>query len=175
MYGYKYPIENCTSGKCYPGYLWWNGYIPANLINSKDPVTGQPNGYMGIPADYKPAVQPIWPWPASPNRSDPMYGFYGTNTMWVKLTNGSVQRTTWAGLQPLRNQFLPSVRQWNLDASLFKAIPITERFQARLNVDFFNVLNHPGNPNSVASTGILSTQSSGTSPRQLQLTLRLTW
>jgi hypothetical protein len=33
-----------------------------------------------------------------------------------------------------------------LDASLFKTIPINERFQARLNADFFNVLNHPGNP-----------------------------
>jgi hypothetical protein len=38
------------------------------------------------------------------------------------------------------------------------------------------VLNHPGNPNSVSSeTGILNVQSSGNSPRTLQLTLRLTW
>ena len=28
QYGYQYPIENCTSGTCIPGYLWWNGYIP---------------------------------------------------------------------------------------------------------------------------------------------------
>jgi hypothetical protein len=174
-YGYKYPIENCTSGKCYPGYLWWNGYIPANQINSTDPVTGKPNGYMGIPADYKPAVQPIWPWPAKPDRSDPMYSFYGGNTLWVPLKDGSVQRTSWNGLHPLRNQYLPSVRQWGLDASLFKTIPINERIAARLNVDFFNVLNMPGNPNSVGSTGMLSTQSSGNSPRQLQLTLRVTW
>jgi len=40
-----------------------------------------------------------------------------------------------------------------LDASMFKAIPITERFSARLNIDFFNVLNHPGNPNSVGAPG----------------------
>jgi hypothetical protein len=40
IYGYKYPIEDCTSGVCWPGYLWWNGYIPANRINSYDPVTG---------------------------------------------------------------------------------------------------------------------------------------
>ena len=63
-YGYKYPIQNCTSGTCYPGYLWWNGYIPANQINSVD-ANGKPNGYMGIPSDYKPAVAPLWPWPAS--------------------------------------------------------------------------------------------------------------
>ena len=58
---------------------------------------------------------------------------------------------------------------------LFKAIPITERVRFRLNGDFFNVLNHPGNPNSVGSTGILSVRSSGTSPRQVQLTGRITW
>jgi hypothetical protein len=46
------------------------------------------------------------------------------------------------------------------------------RFQA----DFFNVLNHPGNPNSINSeSGVLSVQSSGNSPRTLQLTLRLSW
>ena len=29
VYGYKYPIQNCTSGVCVPGYLWTNaGYIP---------------------------------------------------------------------------------------------------------------------------------------------------
>jgi len=174
-YGYKYPIQNCTSGVCYPGYLWWNGYIPANQINSVNPTTGKPNGYMGIPADYKPAVEPLLPWPANPSSSDPMRPYYGTNTVWVPLQNGTLQRTNWSGLEPLRNQYMPGVRQWGLDASLFKAIPINERVIVRLNADFFNVLNHPGNPNSVGSTGILSTQFSGNLPRQLQLTLRFQW
>jgi len=178
MYGYKYPIQNCTSGVCSPGYLWWNGYIPAHQINSVD-ANGKPNGYMGIPADYKPAVQPLWPYPANyrdlNSTKDPLYAWYGGNTLWVPLKNGSVQRVAWSGIDPLRQQYLPSVRQWGLDASLFKTIPINERIMVRLNADFFNVLNAPGNPNSVASTGMLSTQSSGNSPRQLQLTLRLNW
>jgi hypothetical protein len=94
----------------------------------------------------------------------------------VPLSNGTVQRTTWAGLAPLRQQYLPSVRQWNLDASLFKTVPLTERMRLRVQADFFNVLNHPGNPNSIASeSGVLSVQSSGNSPRTLQLTLRLSW
>lgn len=179
VYGYKYPIQDCTSGSCYPGYLWYNGYIPAYRINSTDPRTGKPNGYMGIPADYKPAVQPLLPFPAdylSRNASsDPLYGFYGGNTVFVPLKDGTTQRTTWAGLAPLRQQYLPSVRQWGLDASLFKTIPITEQFRLRFNADFFNVLNHPGNPNSVGSTGILATRNSGTGARTIQLTLRLTW
>ena len=51
----------------------------------------------------------------------------------------------------------------------------TERVNARLNVDFFNVLNHPGNPNTLGSTGMLATRNSGQGARTLQLTLRLTW
>jgi hypothetical protein len=179
LYGYKYPIQNCTSGTCYPGYLWWNGYIPAHQINSYDPVTGKPNGYMGIPPTYKPAVQPLWPYPTNyrslNSTIDPLYPWYGTNTVWVPLANGTVQRTTWSGLEPLRQQYFPSVRQWSVDASAVKNIPINERFNFRFTADFFNVFNMPGNPNSVGSTGMLSTQSSGNSARQMQLTARLTW
>jgi hypothetical protein len=178
-YGYKHPIQDCTSGTCYPGYLWYNGYIPAYKINSVDAKTGKPNGYMGVPADYKPGVQPLLPYPADylsrSAASDPLYNFYGTNTVFVPLQNGTTNRTTLAGLLPLRQQYIPSIRQWGLDASLFKTIPITERVFMRLNVDFFNVLNHPGNPNSVGSTGMLATRNSGNAPRTLQLTLRLTW
>src|SRR5262249_4222749 len=33
MYGKDFPVKNCTSGICVDGYLWYNAYIPANLIN----------------------------------------------------------------------------------------------------------------------------------------------
>jgi len=175
IYGYKYRIEDCRSGACRPGYLWWNGYIPANQINSVD-ANGKPNGVMGVPAGYKPAGQPINPWPQNPNRNDPNFAFYGTNTVFVPLKDGTLQRTTYdTGLHPWRQQYLPGVRQWSLDASLFKTLRVTERFNVRFNADFFNVFNHPGNTNSIASDGVLSTRSSGTGARELQLTLRLIW
>src|ERR1700754_871636 len=60
-YGYKYPIQDCTSGSCYPGYLWYNGYISPSLINSHD-ANGKPNGIEGVPANYKPAQVPLIPW-----------------------------------------------------------------------------------------------------------------
>jgi hypothetical protein len=104
-----------------------------------------------------------------------MASYYNTNTVWMQLANGSVQRTTWSGLAPLRQQYIPGILQWGLDASLVKNIPIKERMNFRLQCDFFNVLNHPGNPNSVGTTGILSTQSSGNSPRTLQLSGRFSW
>jgi hypothetical protein len=104
-----------------------------------------------------------------------LQSYWNTNTEWVKLADGSVQRTTWAGVAPLNNQFLPSILQWNVDASLFKNIPINERFRLRLQMDAFNVFNHPGNANSISSYGTLSEQYSGNSARTLQLSGRLSW
>jgi hypothetical protein len=175
IYGYKYPIQDCRSGSCIPGYLWWNGYIPANQINS-------PTGYMGIPADYKPAVTPLIPWgstalppnaPANTNVSQ----YWDTNNVWIPITN-SPNPTRIAynnNLHPWRNQYLPSVRQWGLDASLFKNIPIREPINLRFAADFFNVFNHPGNPNTVGGDGFLNCRASGQGPRILQLSLRLDW
>ena len=178
VYGYQYPIQNCTSGTCYPAYLYWNGYIPSNLINSHN-AAGQPNGYEGIPSNYQPAVAPLIPYGATTAPNMPagtnIASFYNTNTVWVPLTNGTVQRTTWSGLAPLRQQYMSGIRQWGLDASLVKNFSIKERVNFRLQCDFFNVLNHPGNPNSIGTTGILSVQSSGTTPRTLQLSGRVTW
>jgi hypothetical protein len=105
-----------------------------------------------------------------------MYSYYGGNTTWVTLKNGTSQRTTYdPRLHPWRQQYFPSTRQWGLDAALFKTIPIHERFNLLLHADFFNVLNHPGNPSGVGSNGVLSVRSSGSSARVGQLTLRLTW
>ena len=59
---------------------------------------------------------------------------------------------------------------------MFKTIPIRESVTLRFNLDAFNVLNHPGNPNSyIGSTGVLNVRSSGSGPRVLQMTLRLNW
>jgi hypothetical protein len=77
-------------------YLWYNGYIPANLIN-------KPNGIMGIPANYVPVETPLYPTPAS-GGTNPNYE---TNNVFITLKNGSVvqtQRVQSAGLnQPLAN------------------------------------------------------------------------
>jgi hypothetical protein len=175
MYGYRYPIQDCRTTVCKPGYLWWNGYINPNQINSYN-ASGKPNGVMGVPADYKPAAQPLNPWPLNPSSSDPMYKYYGTNTTWIVLNNGTRQEVGYDnGLHPWRQQYMKGPRAWNADASLFKTIDFGERLRVRFNADFFNVFNHPGNPSGVASDGILNTQSSGNPARELQLTLRVSW
>ena len=179
-YDYKYPIEDCRSGRCNPGYLWWNGYIPANLINSVD-RNGRPNGVMGVPANYKPAAQPLVPagstaLPANAPAGTVVSQFWDSNTVWIPLRNGTVQRTTFDnGLHPWRNQYLPGPLQWGMDASLFKFVNLTESLVLRFNIDMFNSFNHPNNPNSISGDGILSTRNSGSGARTTQLTLRLQW
>ncbi len=134
---------------------------------------------MGVPSNYKPAAQPLIPWgttalPANAPAGTNLVSFYNPNTVWIPLNNGTVQRTTYNNnLHPWRQQFIPSVRQWGLDAALFKMIPIGERLKVRFNADFFNVLNHPGNPSGVGSDGVLSVRNSGTGARELQLTMRI--
>jgi len=178
-YGQKYPIEDCRSGVCRPGFLMWNGYIPAHQINSTDPRTGRPNGYMGVPDNYKPAVAPLHPFPAdyaSRNAAnDPMYNYYGTSTEFVRLNNGAIQEVAYAPLHPYRNQFISSTNSWNCDASVFKSFPVTERVRLRVQFDFFNVFNTPGNTPTPTNAGFAQTWQSAQAPRTLQLSGRLYW
>jgi len=176
IYGKQYPIEDCRSGRCIPGYLWYNGYIPAHRINSFD-AQGRPNGVMGVPANYRPSHQPLVPTPANGGSSaDPNFQFYETNNTFVTLRNGTVQRLNMdTNLHPWRNQIAVGPREWGLDASLFKTVPIGERYALRFNIDFFSVLNNPGLNQPDSSSGIVSLQNSANAARQLQLTLRFSW
>jgi hypothetical protein len=179
MYGDKYRIEDCRSGVCFPGYLWFNGYIPANQINSVD-RNGKPNGIMGVPENYKAAGAPLIPWGATSAPNMPantnLSGFWDTNNVWVPLNNGTVQRVTFNdNMHPWRNQFFRGPNQWGLDASLFKFVNLTEKVTLRFNVDMFNVLNHPNDPTGVDTTGVLTTRNSGSAARVMQLTARLMW
>ncbi|MBI3646248.1 MAG: TonB-dependent receptor [Acidobacteriales bacterium] len=177
VYGKKFPIQDCRSGVCYDGWLYYNGYIPANRINSFDPRTGKPNGVMGVPDSYKPFQTPLIPTPkdgGSPN--DPNFQFYESNTVFVPLKNGTLQRTSLdTNLHPMRNQYLLGPMVWSMNASAFKSIRFREQMFLRFNIDFFNVFNMPGTRLPDSTTGIITNQLSQNSPRVLQLTGRLSW
>jgi hypothetical protein len=188
-YGYRYPVQDCTATAaaagspvvCTSGYLWFNGYIPANRVNSRT-SDGRPNGIMGVPEGYKPAFAPLIPQgttalPANAPAGTDVSAFWDTSTVWIPLKDGSVQRTTYApGTNPLQNQLLPGVFTWVFDAGLIKNIAITERVNLRFNMDAFNVLNHPGTPNAVSgSTGVLNTFGAANGGREVQFSLRLGW
>ena len=149
-YGYQYPVQDCRSGICTPAYLFFNGYISPNQVNSHN-AAGQCNGVCGVPADYKPAAAPLLPWGATSAPNAPagtnFQSLWDTNTVWIPLSNGTVQRTTFNdNLHPWRNQYRNGPNQWFLDASAFKSVNIGERLTVRFSVDFFNVLNNPNNP-----------------------------
>ena len=179
IYGFNNPIEDCTSGDCFPGYLYWNSYIPANRINTRD-ANGKPNGIMGVPSNYKPANAPLIPWgqtalPANAPANTNVSAFWDTNTVWMPLNNGTVQQVTFDNnLHPWRNQFALAPWTWGQDASAQKFINITEGILLRINVDFFNVFNHPNNQGP-GGNGILSLRNSGSNARVTQLGLRLQW
>jgi hypothetical protein len=161
-YGKSLPIQDCRSGVCIDGYLWYNGYISANRINSTD-AQGRPNGVMGLPASYRPAHQPL-------NTAN------DTNLADLPLKNGSTVRIAINDpIHPWRNLVALGPKTIQLDASLFKRIVINERFSLRFNADFFQVMNNPGLPQPSADTGIILMRNSANAARNLQMTLRLLW
>jgi hypothetical protein len=171
-YGHDVPIQDCRSGECQPGYLLWNGYIPAHMIN-------KPDGIMGVPSDYKPAGQPLWPYPENyrtlNNSNDPNYGYYGSNTEFITLKDGTRQPVTKQDLHPWRNQPVLSTMIWSTDASLSKNFPFRERMGLKVQVDFFNLFNTPGNEFTPGNDGIVLTNYSMQDARQLQLSARFSW
>jgi hypothetical protein len=169
IYGTKNPIQDCRSGTCFPAYLYYNGYIPANRIN----VAG---GVQGVPQNYKPSAQPINPTPADGGLTDPNRSNFETNNVLVPLRAGTNQLVAFdTGLHPWRNQVAPGPWINSSNASLYKSIPINERIGLRLGVDAFNVFNQPGLSLPDTTTGILSLRTSAQGARTLQYTARLTW
>jgi hypothetical protein len=185
LYKKKYKVTDCSSGKCYPGYLWYNGYISPLL-------TSNPCGASligGVPAGETPTQSPIDTNAGSIScvngkavASNPNYL---TNNVTVPLNNGKTTVTGYSpgptgyGVNPYSHTFLHGPYNWEADLSLFKVFPITESTSLRINVDAFNAFNHQGatNPNSV--TGIAyytpGATSSYNTPRQLQFTARFTF
>ena len=166
VYGTQYKISDCRQGTCFPGYLYFNGYIPANRINTA-------TGVSGIPTNYVPAIQPINPIPASGVVSDP--NFNDNNNVLVPLKNGQNQLVAFDnGLHPWRNQVVMGPWLTNLTGSVYKSVAITEHVALRISVDAFNLLNQPGLPLPGAD-GILSLRTSAQGARTMQYTARLTW
>jgi hypothetical protein len=168
MYGKDTPVQDCRSGTCVAGYLWYNAYIPANQIN-KTNAAGQCTGVCGVPSNYKPIETPLYPTPASgpapPNAE--------TNNVFITLKNGNVVQTPLnTNLHPFRNQYFLGPLAWGQNATMFKSFSVTEHTRLRFEADFFNAFNAQG-LNQPNASGISSLQTSAKAPRSIQLTLRL--
>jgi hypothetical protein len=131
-----------------------------------------------------PFAQPFYPTPAKPIPNDPNAQYYETNTAFVPLANGTTQVLPYnpgpsvsaGALNPMQNQYIPGPFHWNMTASLFKTVHVSERVLLRINADFLNnVFNMPGTPNPNGTTGLIPLQNSYNSPRTMQLTARVTF
>lgn len=159
-YKHGAPITDCRSGVCRKTFEWYNGYIAPSVINASS------LGVTGLPSDYVPFQSPI-------------NSTANTNQATVTLLNGQTQVQTYSpgpsAVNPFAKTFLNGPTNWSIDLSAFKVFPITERVNIRFNVDAFNALNMQGYINPDVTTGIQSLLTSYNTPRQIQLTLRLTF
>ena len=132
---------------------------------------------MGVPDSYRPFQTPLIPTPKDGgSSSDPNFQFYETNTVFVPLKNGTLQRVDLnPNLHPLQQQFISGPMLWVMNASAFKSIQLREQMFLRFNIDFFNVFNMPGTTLPNTTTGIILNQNSQNNSRVMQLTGRLTW
>lgn len=165
LYKDSVPVEDCRSGVCRPAYLWFNGYIAPNLVNSGS------RGVNGVPANYKPYLAPINNTPGTPN--------FGNNNVTVTLKDGRQVVTAYApspaGGHPFAMTMLSGPTNYQADVSLYKTFSINERWKLRFNIDAFNAFNIQGYVNPNASDGIQQLQTSYWTPRQIQLTARLSF
>ncbi len=158
------PVKDCRSGVCRDAYLWFNGYVPPNVVNTS-------NGVQGIPSDYKPYLAPINNTPGTTN--------FGNNNVTQTLANGQQVLTGFspgpAGVNPYNSGVLQGPKNFQADISLYKEVAFKERYRLRFNVDAFNAFNIQGLNNPNATDGIQQLQSSYWRPRQIQFTGRFTF
>jgi len=164
-YGSGAPITDCRSGVCYKAYLWFNGYIAPTVINAAK------NGVTGLPNNYVPYSAPV--------NNTPGTTQFGNNNVPVTLKNGTTVLTGYnpgpAGANPFSHTILPGPTNYETDISLYKVFSFSENWKLRVNVDAFNAFNIQGRVNPDTTTGIESLQTSYWTPRQIQLTARLTF
>ena len=165
MYKSDAPITDCRSGVCRPAYLWFNGYLSPTVVGAAK------NGVSGVPSGYTPYLAPINNTPGAPN--------FGNNNVNVTLKNGQVVSTAYspgpAGVNPYGQTDLSGPNNFLTDISLYKTYSITERWKLRFNFDAFNAFNIQGLVNPNTTDGVQSLQTSYWTPRQIQLTVRLSF
>ena len=179
VYKHKYPIVDCRSGNCYKAYMWFNGYLPPTVTTGVAGATCTTNCISGLPADYLPIQTPI--------DNTPGTKYYGKNEVQITAPGINSGKPTDIGYDAgpggeefFARRWLNGPFNWDADASIFKVFPITERVNLRVNMDAFNVFNHQGYTLPGAA-GVEEVQpgvgqaSSVNAPRQIQLTMRLTF
>jgi hypothetical protein len=175
-YKHKYPITDCRSGVCKKAFMWFNGYLAPTVTTGVSGSACTQNCVSGLPSDYQPVQAPV--------DNDPTTTNYGTNYVQLSspallASNNGAPVTVAYDAGPIAGNYLSKTWihgpiNWPVHASLFKVFPIGEKMNLRVNMDAFNVFNMPGE-NNPGTSGIESFQTSANNPREIQITVRLTF
>ena len=170
VYKQRHPVTDCRSGVCQKAYLWYNGYLAPTVTTGLSNSTCTTNCVTGLPSNYVPVQTPV--------NNVPTGTYFGTDTVTVNMADGSQVTQAYdtgpSGGNYLENFWLPGQINYTEDISLFKVFPITDHAHLRVNVDAFNALNVQGYNNPDA-TGLQHMLNSANPPREIQLTMRLTF
>jgi Carboxypeptidase regulatory-like domain len=186
VYKHGAPIQDCRSGVCLKSYEWFNGYLAPSVLPPANGGTCTAKCVVGLPASYVPFSTPINN--IQYNSNGVAYPYYGTDEVQVTspTLNGGIPLPVPyspgpAGNNPFSKTIIPGPINWTADLSLFKVFPITEKVNFRVNLDAFNAFNVQGYNNPSGTDGTEPVQPGGVgatshnTPRQLQLTARLTF
>jgi hypothetical protein len=115
-----------------------------------------------------------------PNRSQRAIHPYGENfdnRVPQPLADGTARTTNvlLGHYHPYPRNFYMGPRSWNFDFSIFKSITFAEDVNVRLTADFFNIFNHPNNPDPNQTTGLVNLGIQINEPRVVQFSLRVDW
>jgi hypothetical protein len=139
--------------------LWFRGYFDPTLATGVDQSALQ----QLVPAD--PGQRILRPLGASFNNRIPQV-----------LADGTVRDTTVTDMVNWNaRNFFRGPGAWNQDLSIFKTIPIGERFKVRITGDFFNVLNHPVDLAPDSNSGLQDLSRQANDPRIIQFSARVEW
>lgn len=173
IYKHKVPITDCRSGVCYKEYEWFNGYIAPTVIAGNPCAVTSGNVVSGLPANWAPYQSPI-------DTGCPVKDkYYGDNEVNITTLDGKTSSIGYSpspgGSNPYSHTVLNGPMNYDVDLSLFKVFPITRSVRLRVNVDAFNAFNIQGYNNPDGTDGLEDMRSSHNTPRQIQLTARLTF
>jgi hypothetical protein len=184
-YKHSLPIVDCSSGKCFNRFMWFNGYISPKFLPPGNGGVCTTNCVTGLPTSYVPYQVPI-------NNNPNIAANFGNNNvnLTVPTLNGgnpiSVgfapdESQVYGGNNPYNKTVVHGPFNYEADLSVYKVFPINERMNVRVNVDAFNAFNIMGYNNPNATNGEESVSPGGVdgssywTPRQLQLTMRFTF
>lgn len=144
-----------------PERLWFRGFFDPTLNTS------------GVDQSALQQLVPVDP----TQRSLGTLNANGTNQVTVTLADGTTRLVNYYGgaYNPSARNFFKGPGWWNVDFTAFKNFNFTESTQLRIQADFFNVFNHPNDPDPNPTTGLQDLWRQSNDPRIIQLGLRFTW